>query len=162
MNRFQAWWRSMSPAQRLLIGAGVPLAAVAAIISSTRRRPADDDEETAKTSVVAASGPQTFQSSPFDLARLTAALSADDGTSGTVTRPPATPTTPTGPDLSSMTVVQLQAQCETAPGGEPYLSELLRRQVSVNDPGFKRPDGRATTCGAFYVLRLLQAGAVPA
>ncbi len=149
-----------TPAQRILLGVGVPLAAVAAIVSTTRRRPTDDEDE-AKTPIVAATGPQTFQSSPFDLARLTAALSADDGTTGTVNRPPTT-TTPAGPDLTALTVPQLQAQCETAPGGEPYLSELLRRQVSVNDPGFKRPDGRATTCGAFYVLRLLQAGAVPA
>jgi hypothetical protein len=158
VNRVSAWWRSAPPTQKALVGFGVPLVAAIVLLQSVRKRSTPAAPVAPPTT---AADPQQFQSSPYDLARLSNSLRGDDGLTGTVDLP-------TTPDASTMSVRDLQAACSAAAGagGEPYLSELLSRNVDVNDPGFqngRNADGYpiANPCGRLYVLRLLAAGAIP-
>jgi hypothetical protein len=159
VNRISAWWKKAPPTQKALVGFGVPLVAAIVLLQSVRKKSTPPAEPVAPPATAA--DPQQFQASPYDLARLTASMQSDDGLAGTVN-------TPAPASASSMTVRQLQEACSAAAasGGEPYLSELLSRNVDVNDPGFqngRNADGYpiANPCGKLYVMRLLAAGAIP-
>jgi len=158
MGRISAWWASAPPTQKALVGFGVPLVALVALMQ-TRRKPAPVEAPAPKP----AADPQIFAPSPFDLAKLSNALRQEDGGPG-VSAP-----TSSGPDLSKLSIRELQDQCSAAApaGGEPYISELNRRGVSVNDPGFSSGLNKEgypipTPCGALYVMRRLAAGDRPA